>query len=240
MKTKTFCIGLILSIGLFTSCDHETIRASGEVTSREISFSDYSGLKVANAFNVFVTFSNTEERIRIDANENIQDRIIVQKECNDLIIKLQKYTNVKGNATLNAYITTNKLSKIDISGATDLTLENEWVVEEAKIKLSGASDFSGEIMAERLNLDMGGASSANIYGSVNALNADLSGSSDVRDFDLVVERLDIELSGASEAFLSVNESIDIKGSGASVLYYKGNAIVNNKRLSGASEIKNRN
>ncbi len=240
MKTKTFCIGLIFSIGLFTSCDRETIRASGEVTSREISFSDYSGLKVANAFNVYVTFSDTEERIRIDANENIQDRIIVQKDGNDLVIKLQKYTNVKGNATLNAYITTKRLSKIDISGATDLTLENEWVAEDAKIELSGASDFSGEVTAERLILDMVGASTANIYGSVNALNANLSGSSNVQDYDLVVGRLNIEMSGASEAFLSVYEAIDIRASGASLLSYKGNATVNNKRLSGASEIKNRN
>jgi len=240
MKTITFCIGLILSIGLLASCDHETIRASGEITSREISFSDYSGLKVANAFNVYVTFSDTEESIRIDANENIQDRILVQKDGNDLVIKLQKFTNIKGNATLNAYITTKSLSKIDLSGATDLTLENEWVAENAKIELSGASGFLGEVMADNLNLDMGGASTANIYGSITALNANLSGSSDIRDYDLSVEKLDINLSGASEAFLSVNDAIDIRASGASVLYYKGNATVNNKRLSGASEIKNRN
>jgi len=240
MKTKAIFLGLILSLSLFISCDHETIRASGEVTSREISFTEYSGLNVGNAFNVYVTFSDTEESIRIDANENLQDRIIVQKEDNTLIIKLQKFTSVKGNATLNAYITTKSLSKIDISGATDLTLENKWVADEARIELSGASDFSGELAIDKLNLDMTGASGANMFGSVANLNADLSGSSGIRDYDLAVERLNIELSGASEAFLSINESIDIKATGASVLYYKGNAVVNNKRLSGASEIKNRN
>lgn len=240
MKTKVLFIGLIFGAVLLTSCDHERIRASGEVTSREFSFSAYSGLKVSNAFTVYVTFSDTEESIRIDANENIQDRILVQKDGNDLSIKLQKFTTIKGNPTLNAYITTKSLSNIDLSGASELTLENGWVSQDAIIELSGASDFSGELSVDHLKLDMGGASTANIFGNVNALNAELSGSSEIRDYDLAVNRLNIELSGASEARVSVNEFIDIKASGASALYYKGDAVITNKKLSGASEIKNRN
>lgn len=240
MKTKTLIIGLIIILVLLSSCDHETVRASGEVTSREIALADYSGLKVSDAFNVYVTFSASEESVRIEANENLQDRILIQKDGNNLIIKLQKFTSVRGNATMNAYITTKNLAKIELSGATELFLENEWTVENAKIELSGASDISGEIAANRLNLHMGGASNADIFGSVNILDADLSGSSDLRDYDLSVGHLDMELSGASEAYLSVEESIDIRASGASVLYYKGNAIIKNKGLSGASEIKNRN
>ena len=61
-----------------------------------------------------------------------------------------------------------------------------------------------------------------------------------QDYDLIVDYLNIELSGASEAFLLINETIDINASGASVLNYKGNAVVNNQKLSGSSEVRNRN
>ena len=87
---------------------------------------------------------------------------------------------------------------------------------------------------------MGGASKADIYGNVESLYADLSGASDLRDYDLISERLNIELSGASEAFLSAQESIDIDASGASVLNYKGDAVINHKKLNGSSRLKNRN
>lgn len=240
MKHQKFIIGLILALGFLTSCDHETIRATGEVTTTEVSFSEYSGLKVSNAFNAYVTFSETEEKIVIEANDNLHDRIVVLREGNDVIIKLKKFTNVKGSATLNAYITTKNISKFEIKGASTLTLENDWTASDGHIELSGASDFTGNILVDRLLIDMSGASNADLFGTADQVIADLSGSSHFRDFDLEIRKLNIDLSGASSAFLSVSETIDIKASGASELNYKGNAEVINKRLSGASEIKNRN
>lgn len=236
MKTKSIVIVLILALGFLSSCDHDTIRASDEVSSLEYSIPDYSTVQVSNAFNTNVTFSDTEESIRIEANENLHDRIIVQREGNSLIIKLKKFTNVRGNATLNAYIVTKDISKFDMAGASKLTLENVWNSSEGRIELSGASNFTGEVAIDRLNLDMGGASSLDIYGNSSSLDANLSGSSDIRDFDLSVVDLKIQMSGASEASLSISESIDIRASGASSLQFKGDAKITYKRLTGASEI----
>lgn len=241
MKRSKIFIGLIiLSAGVLTSCDHDTIWASGEVTSMEYSIPDYSKLEVSNAFNTYVTFSDSVERIRIEANDNLHDKIIVKRNGNSLVIRLKNFTNLRGNSKLNAYITTKSISEFEMSGASRLTLENEWIVQTGTIELSGASDFTGEISADRLELDLAGASETNIYGSVGSMYANMSGSSDVRDYDLKVERLNIEMSGASKAYLSVSELIDIEASGASELHYKGTAEIGRKELSGASEIKNRN
>ena len=236
MKTKSFLLGLVVLCVFMTSCDHETIRAEGAITTTEVRFSDYSGLRVSNAFNAFVRFSDTEEKIVIEANDNLHDRIIVKKDGDDVVIKLKNFTNVKGNATLNAYITTKNISKIDIAGASTLTLDDEWISEEARIEISGASDFFGELSTDNLRLDISGASNADLFGFAENVRAELSGSSYLRDYDLQVEQLEIDLSGASSASLSVNESIDIEASGASTLRYKGEATVENKDLSGASEI----
>ena len=239
MKMQKVIIGLTLCLGILSSCDHESIRASGDVTTTEVSFSDYSGLQVSNAFNAYVTFSDTEEKIVIEANDNLHDRIVVKREGNDVVIKLKNFTNIKGSATLNAYITTKNISKLEIKGASSLELENEWISDDTRIELTGASDFIGELSTERLHLNMRGASNADIFGNANSTYADLSGSSELRNYDLSINRLEIDLTGASEAFLSVNESIDIDASGASALNYKGDAEVIHKRLSGASEIRKR-
>ncbi|MFS4491950.1 head GIN domain-containing protein [Maribacter sp. 2308TA10-17] len=236
MKTKSIVIVLALTLGLFTSCDHETIRASDEVSSLNYSIPDYSALDVSNAFNVYVTFSSDEEDIRIEANENLHGRIIVKRDGNALVIKLKKFTQVRGNATLNAYITTNQLSEIDLSGASTLRLENLWDIEDGSIDISGSSEFTGEVNTKRLDIDSSGDSQTDIFGNIEVLNADLSGSSEIRDFDLTAERLRIDLSGASKAYLRVNETIEVEASGASKLSYKGEARITQKDLSGASEI----
>lgn len=240
MKSKSIFLILALIAVFLSSCDHDRIRAKGEIVNVDYSLSDYSVLKVSNAFNVYVRFSESEESIRIKANENLHDKIIVKKEDNTLVIRIKKFTSIRGNATLDAYITTKSISDFDIAGASHIYLEDEWITQNGSIELTGASEFSGAITLNSLNLDMTGASSADIYGSVDYLNADLTGSSDLRDYDFSVNRLNIELTGASDANLSINESIDIKATGASTLSYKGAAVIDRQELTGSSEIKNKN
>lgn len=236
MKTKSTVIGLLFLCGLLTSCDHESIRAKGAVTVNEIQLSDFTGLKVSHAFEAYVKFSESEEKIEIEANDNLHDKIIVKKEGDKLIVRLKKNTNVRGNATLRVYITTNNINYYDISGASSLVLENELNAQKVEIRMSGASNFSGEIYANELELKSNGASGISLFGNADILNASLSGSSKIGNYELITKELNIDLSGASDAFLTATDLIDIKASGASTLRYKGNAIVNSKDLSGASEI----
>ncbi len=44
------------------------------------------------------------------------------------------------------------------------------------------------------------------------------------------------MSGASDAYLSIAETIDVVASGASSLTYKGEATIGTKRLSGSSQL----
>ena len=59
----------------------------------------------------------------------------------------------------------------------------------------------------------------------------------IKDYGLETDHLNAELSGASNVSLTINEEIDIEASGASILKYKGNAVITNQDLSGASSVK---
>jgi len=240
MKTKKIIAFMFISMAIFTSCDKETIRVTGEVTRTEVNITEYTGLRVSDAFNVNVTFSDNEESIIIEANEDIQDRIEVKKDGEDLNIRLKRHTSIRGNATLNVYITTGNISSFNISGASNITLDNTLSAENLSLQLSGASGFTGELIVDNLELDASGASDLDIYGTAGLFNARLAGASNLNDYDLIVSELDVELSGASNSYLSVTEKIDIRASGASTLNYKGDAIVATKDLSGSSEINKMN
>lgn len=236
MKTKSFYISSILIYSLILSCDHEIIKARGAITTREMEFSGYSALEVSDAFNVYVRFSDTEEKIEIEANENLQDRIIVELVDGTLRIKVKNHTSIRGNPTLNAYIITKKITAFDLSGASKVNLETELVASHISIELTGASEFTGELELGHLELAAAGASHIDLFGQVERLEASLSGASTLKNYDLSAKALDIQLSGASDASLSVTETIDIEASGASKLRYKGNPTINKRKLSGASEI----
>ena len=236
MKSKIIFGLIVASVVLFSSCDNDSIRASGEVTSRDFSLAGYSALEVGGAFEVFVQFSATEERVVIEANENLQDRLVVQVVGNTLQIRPENNLSIRGNATLRALITTSDLSNINLSGATTLRLDDPWIVTNGGIGMSGASDITGEIQAQQMDIRASGSSDIDFFGAVEDLRVDLSGSSDLKDFDLVVQRLDMNLSGSSDAFLTVDESVEIDASGSSSLTLRGNADIVRQSLSGGSEI----
>ena len=54
--------------------------------------------------------------------------------------------------------------------------------------------------------------------------------------DFITKYLNLNLTGASYTYLTITEEMDIIASGASILYYKGDGIINSQILTGASQI----
>ena len=239
MKTNVFSL-ILVSINLFVfSCDvlDKDLVPEGKVTTTNATYSDYTMIDASSAFTVYVTFSDTEESIEIEANDNLHQYIEVKKENDILKIGLDRNINVRGSATLNAYITTKHVSDYSASGASRFFVENTISSDETNIYLSGASTFTGELDLNRLNTDLSGASLLNIEGKADTFVATGSGASMVKDYGFETNILIAELSGASKMYVTVGEGIDIEASGASILYYKGTAAIDHQNLSGASSVK---
>ncbi|NAS13572.1 head GIN domain-containing protein [Poritiphilus flavus] len=236
MKTKLIPLYAIICTLFLASCDRETVRVSDAVSTREVRISGFSGLEVAQSFRAFVTFSDTEEKIEIEANDNVHDKILVSLDGDNLYVRIKPNTNLRGDVTLNLYITTSSLERFRATGASRIQLENELSEREVFIRLSGSSDFFGELNVDVTKVYASGASKTDIFGSTSFLEAELAGSSTLQDLDFQVADLDIELSGASDAYLSVSDRIDVEASGSSTLTYRGDAVIRKQDLSGASEI----
>ena len=240
MKTQTTKL-LMMLIGLsisFSACKEINIILPSEtVTTQEKFVQNYSGLEVSTAFTVDVQFSDTDERIEVEANENLHPFIVVEKVNNTLRIKLKKGIQVRGNSTLKIHIVTkNNKDYYAASGASHIILMDSLLSDNVTISLSGASTFSGTISVNSLSAFIDGASSASLSGTTSSLSAHLSGASTLRDFDMITQHADLDLSGASQSNLTVNNTIDLSASGASVFKYKGSATIGQLNLSGVSQI----
>jgi len=242
MKTNLFSLAILIFSFLLFSCDvfENDVAPSSKITTMQATFSDYDAIDVSTAFTVYLTFSDVEESIEIEANDNLHQHIEVKKVNGMLIIDIEDNVNIRGNATLNAYITTTSISDYSASGASRFIVEDLINESDVTVHLSGASTFTGELNTERIYVDISGASSMNINGNGNDFDAEVSGASVIRDYGFVTNVLKADLSGASNAFLTVVDEIDIEASGASNLHYKGDAVITSQDLSGASSVKKMN
>jgi hypothetical protein len=238
MKLNLLTIALLPISVLLFSCDvfDEEVVPNGRVTTQQATFSDYDAIDASSAFTIYLTISDNDESIEIEANDNLHQYIEVKKENGVLILGIEHSVSIRGNATLNAYITTKSVKSFMASGASRFILDQGISEEELSIYLSGASKFSGDIQSGTLYADLSGASELNLSGYTVDYKLEASGASIARDFGFTSEYFNAELSGASKANVTITKEIDVEASGASSLHYMGDAMIIHQDLSGASSV----
>lgn len=114
---------------------------------------------------------------------------------------------------------------------------NDVTTTNFELDVDGASRFQGGIYTDDIEVKSEGASKVEMWGSSDTAKIKASGASNIGDFAFLINSyLDIDLSGASKAELTVDGTMDIEVSGASRFNYKGNGVINELDVSGASSV----
>jgi len=238
VKTKVFLLA-ILGLGfIFTSCEKDDFNVvpSAKVTTINFPASGISQLDVSDVFNVYVSFSETEESVQVEANENLHSLIEMSQSGNKLIVGLQKNTSISGAPVLNVYIKTATLTKVKAEGASFVEFENLLETSQLDVEITGASKVSGNIEVVDLVANLTGASILDVSGESNSFEIDASGASEMYDFDFVSNTLNANLEGGCNISLTINEKLNVRATGASNVFYKGNGVIESQNLSDASRI----
>lgn len=238
MKTNKFYITVLLGFIILSSCSVDTIRINADdlVTTRDVNITNYSSVEIANGFTAYITFSDTEESIKIEANDNLHDFIVATKRDNELVVRFKNNFSIKGKETLNVYITTKSINSFIVTADSQIYLENTLVEDNVKIKITADSFFSGDIDVDYLDIKASADAYADLSGSVNTLNANLSADAKLSGYNLHVEDLKMKMVADCDANVTVTKTIDIEGVADCTLRYKGNATIIHKNLKADSRV----
>jgi hypothetical protein len=224
----------------------------------------FTAISVSSAIDLYLTQSNKNEVAVSATNDEIRDHIVTEVVGGTLIIRLgDKGTWFSwrkwGNYKTKAYVSIQDINALTASGASTVHLVNTIESPKMRIKLSGASDFKGnikagvlmyqltgasdykgEISANSIDIDGSGASSIELIGKVDDLAIEVSGASTAKLYNLTAKGALLRASGASNIGVTVTEILRANSSGASDINYKGNPTVKESNTSGASSIRRRN
>ena len=213
----------------------------GDPTTKEFPIGNtYTELDVRHAFDV--TVSDEVSQVTVTAGDRIMPKVIVEERNGKLIIRLKELTTA--NSELKALIPYNpNLKEVDLSGASEFHSKHPIVAPSVSIDLSGASGLYADIEATEVDMDLSGAST--IKGGILAsskLDLELSGSSDAT-LTGTVGTLDLELSGSSDLKKTTAEGKyglictrcegDMSGASTAYLHCDGTIAVS---LSGSSDL----
>ena len=142
-----------------------------------------------------------------------------------------------GNRKMKAYVSFKNLDKLEGSGGSDIMVEGSIKVSTLSLDVSGGSDFEGKVEANDLKVDASGGSDVKISGTVKKLDIDASGGSDFKGYELAADVCNLQASGGSDVYITVNKELSAEASGGSDVFYKGNGTVREMKSSGSSSIK---
>lgn len=195
----------------------------------------FSAIKVSGGIDIYVAQGN-EEALAVSASSADALEGIKTKVENDVLI-ISTQGSWFRNPKFKAYISIKNITKLHASGASDVHIQGKLKLNTFKLELDGASDFNGELEVENLDIHQSGASDITIKGKAVNAKIEASGASDIKGYDLSVDYLDLDVSGASDTKITANKEMNVKASGASDIRYKGNAVIKQYDVSGASSLK---
>jgi hypothetical protein len=185
---------------------------------------NFTSIRVSNAIELFISQSNKTEVAVSAKSEEYRNRVITEVVGGTLIIRMADNYNKwwkwgNDDYRIKAYVSVNELYALTGSGATNIKIVNGLSAEKLKINLTGASDLKGDIKASTLLTDLSGASSLKATVHASAFSVKGSGA------------CDIEVAGSGDDLI-----VDVSGASSVKMYdyqVKGASV----EASGASSIK---
>ena len=144
-----------------------------------------------------------------------------------------------GNRQMKAYVTVKSIDGLNASGGSDVYVQGMIQASNLSIDLSGGRDLNGQLQATLVKIVATGGSDVKISGKADKLSVEASGGSDFKGYDFITDNCDIDASGGSDVYISVNKEMNVKASGGSDVFYKGTAVINSTEASGGSGVKRR-
>ena len=225
----------------------------------------FSAINVSSAIDLYLTQSNVNEVAVSASDDEIRDRIITEVVGGTLIIRLESpmvtvFWKKWGDYKTKAYVSIKEINALFASGASNVHVVGTIESQKMRIKMTGASDLKnanfnvGTLIMElsgasnlkantqstNVTMDCSGASSIELKGEADDLAVECSGASNAKLSNLQVKGAVVKSSRVSDVSINVSQLMKLTASGASSIYYTGDAKISDTHSSGASSIKRRN
>lgn len=204
------------------------VKTDEEVENERISnMNGYSELEISGAFDVTIQQEADTHSIEIDDPDGEEKNYSITQVGKTLKVE---YKNSKKldwkNIPLNLKetkitITLPELESVKLKGAGTVDLAN-FNVNDLDIELFGAIKMKGKVTADRVNVNITGASQLELIGNADSFDALIEGASGLKAFDFNVHNASVETVGFSSAKVTVTNRLELKEGVGSKISYRGN------------------
>lgn len=231
MKTiKILLLIAVIAIGC-NSMAGSKLLGNGKVIQKERAVGAFNQIETSGVFNVYL-IGGTSEALKIEADENLQDLVIVKNKNNKLIVSMKEGFSVDKLTRMNVYITFKTLEKLDVEGVGNVSCSSQLHLRKFELSTEGVGNTDLDLTCNTLKADVSGVGNLSLRGTAAFVELESSSVGNVKAFDLIADTLKVNHSGVGNVEVNAQKEIYITNSGVGSLRYKGEPMV--KRLEDSS------
>ena len=242
------CAVALASACLFSSCILEKRHsADGELRSGLVSvsqpISEFSEIEASGAM-VISYRQAPSDSIRIEGAAKLVSRVVVEQDGETINLRMKEGGSVSmsdAGPKLVVYLSSGNLSRVRLSGANKLRMDEPVAVDNLDLDVTGAGDVDVDnvTVKDRLQIELSGAGNIDLDNVVaEKVDIRMGGAGDIDGNIKSASSVDVEVSGAGNADVKLTDCGDVRCdvSGAADVKLSGTA----KRLkfskSGAADV----
>jgi hypothetical protein len=212
-KYLFFLIGLVI----FTSCTKDKISGSGAISTEVRNAANFYNVSVSGSSKVYIIPGNIFE-VKVKAYENILPFIETNVQNGSLLIGYKNNANIS-NDNSEIYITMPSLNGVSVNGNANINVTGIFL---------NADNFSASITgAGNISISNGAATNYQIK---------ISGSGNVKSFGFVAQNSSVSIDGSGNAEVTVVQNLKATINGSGNIYYKGNGVIVDSKISGSGQV----
>jgi hypothetical protein len=206
----------------------QRVTGNGNLVSQDRDVKSFNGIHTRGSFDVVIT-DGSDQKVRVEAEENLQQYITVEVQGDELVISTKKLANIRATKNMTVYVTAHGLKSVKLSGSGNVKSTNTLTgSDEFEAKSSGSGNITLDVETNSLDMAISGSGNMTLKGKTKNLDGSISGSGNIRAKNLQADVASIKISGSGDAELVANEKLDSRIAGSGSVRYWGNAAVSTK------------
>jgi len=215
--------------GIFSK---ENFFGSGNIASQEFNLDKFSKIDFDVAGNLYLS-QGEEQSVKIDADEKIMEKLIVEVEDGTLKISLKPLTI--SFVSVNVYVSIPDLDALTINGSGSIIGKTAFTTEKLDLRINGSGYVEMDLAVKELDTTIAGSGETNLKGSTIKHNISVEGSGSIQAANFSTNSAVVNIEGSGDVKINVEKALDINIEGSGNVEYSGEATVIQK-ISGSGEI----
>ncbi len=216
--------------------NNTSIEGSGNVITKTVNTQPYSSINVSGSMDVYLE-KGTEGNISVTAEDNVQDRIVVESDGTTLTISMKNNTSLRNTKKIKITVPFEDISEISLNGSGNVEGKDMLKSNSLALNIQGSGDIKVSIDATSLDAKLNGSGDMELSGKATDVEVKTIGSGNFEGKELHSENAQIYISGSGDSSIFAKNSLKARIQGSGSIFYTGNPTTNDVKVMGSGKVK---